>query len=100
MLFFLPRNCLNKTIWRKNSPCDGGRERRVDEVHVPTFSRSEFLTTTKPYEYLYGLKKSDPFGHEQALAAIKDNACAVGVRNFNGIYAGYVKLMQSCQGNI
>lgn len=69
-------------------------------MNVPTFSRVEFLTTTKPYEYLYGLKKSDPFRHEQALAAIKDNACAVGVRNFNGIYAGYVKSMQSCQGSI
>ncbi len=52
------------------------------------FTRTDFLTTTKPYEYLRQLKK-DPFQHEQALAAIQENSRAVGVMNFRKLYKKY-----------
>lgn len=62
------------------------------------YTKEDFLTD-EPYKFLFHLKKSDPFEHECALAAIKDNARAVGVRNFNATYAAYVRRARSCQGN-
>jgi len=52
------------------------------------FTRTDFLTTTKPYEYLRQMKK-DPFQHKQALVAIQENARAVGVKNFRILYKEY-----------
>ena len=57
-------------------------------MEIPKFTKEDFLKTTKPYAYLAELKK-DPFRHEQALAAIKDNAHAVGVRNFERMYEAF-----------
>lgn len=64
------------------------------------YTKKDFLETDEPYKYLYRLKKSDPFRYEQALVAVKDNAHTVGVRDFNRLYAGYVKREQSDRGNI
>ena len=63
-----------------------------------TYTREDFLTE-EPYEALYRLRESDPFEHECALVAIKDNARAVGVSGFNSTYAAYIKRVQSCQEN-
>lgn len=56
-----------------------------------TYTKEQFLNTREPYEALYKMK-NDPFRHEQALAAIKENAHAVGVRNFDRIYKAYIEL--------
>ncbi len=53
------------------------------------FTKQEFLSTTKPYEYLLQIK-GDPPQYEQALATMQENARIVGVRNFLKIYASYV----------
>lgn len=52
------------------------------------FTREDFLETTKPYEFLYEMKK-DPVVHEQALIDIQENARAVGIRNFRKLYKSY-----------
>lgn len=59
-------------------------------MQIPTFTKDEFISSTTPYEYLHGLRK-DPIRHEQAFAAIKDNAHAVGIRNFEKMYECYEK---------
>lgn len=56
---------------------------------MQTFTKEDFLSTTKPYEYLLGLKNT-PLQHEQALEAIQENARVVGVRNFNRLYKAFL----------
>lgn len=55
---------------------------------MATFTKDDFISTTTPYEYLHGLR-NNPIQHEQAFAAIKDNAHAVGIRNFEKMYEYY-----------
>lgn len=57
-------------------------------MKTPTFTKDDFISTTTPYEYLYGLR-NDPIQHEQAFAAIKGNAHAVGIQNFEKLYECY-----------
>lgn len=56
---------------------------------MKTYNAHQFLNTREPYEYLYKMK-NDPLRHEQALTAMKENAHAVGVKNFNRMYQNYV----------
>lgn len=53
------------------------------------FTKEDFTSSTKAYEYLLSLKKS-PEQHEQALKAIQENARAVGVRNFRKMYDAFL----------
>jgi len=55
---------------------------------MQSFTKSDFLETTKPYDYLFGLKE-EPLQHEKAFASVKENAYAVGVRNFCKLYQAY-----------
>lgn len=66
---------------------------------MKTYTASQFLNTREPYECLYKMR-NDPLRHEQALTAMKENAHAVGVKNFNRMYANYVRSQQSDRGNI
>ena len=52
------------------------------------FSRAQFLETTEPYEYLYGMK-NDPLRHARELEVLKSNALEEGVRNFGKLYEAY-----------
>lgn len=65
---------------------------------MKTYTAPQFLNTREPYEYLYKMR-NDPLRHEQALTAMKENANAVGVKNFNRMYANYVRSQQSDRGN-
>lgn len=56
----------------------------------PQFSRDDFLSTIKPYEYLRQLKK-DPLRHEKALLEVQENARSVGIRNFRKMYKFYLR---------
>lgn len=58
------------------------------------FSRAQFLETTEPYEYLYGMK-NDPLCHASTLEILKSNALEEGVRNFGKLYEAYVKSKDS-----
>lgn len=53
------------------------------------YTKSDFLQTDKPYKYLYALKRT-PLQHEQTLCALKENARAVGVRNFEKLYEAFL----------
>ena len=57
------------------------------------FQKKQFLNSVEPYRYLHELK-SDPIQHEQVLAAIKENARAVGIRNFEKLYDAYLLSLQ------
>lgn len=63
-----------------------------------TYTKEDFFTE-EPYKFLYRLKKDDPFEHARALAAIKDNARAVGVSDFKAIYDAYVRREKSFREN-
>ena len=58
------------------------------------FSRAQFLETTEPYEYLYGMK-NDPLRHASTLEILKSNALEEGVRNFGKLYEAYVNSKDS-----
>lgn len=53
------------------------------------FTKEDFLSTTKPYEYLHSIKK-DPLQHEQALEAVQENAHVVGIKNFKKLYRAFL----------
>lgn len=72
---------------------------KIGGDNMKTYNAHQFLNTREPYEYLYKMK-NDPLRHEQALTAMKENAHAVGVKNFNRMYANYVRSQQSDRGNI
>ena len=63
-----------------------------------TYTKDDFFTE-EPYKLLCRIKKDDPFKHALALAAIKENARAVGVSGFNAIYDAYVRREKSCREN-
>lgn len=65
----------------------------MPEMTVNKFTKEDFLTTTKPYEYLQCMK-NDPVRHEQSLGAIQENAHAVGVTNFGKLYEAYLLSLQ------
>lgn len=65
---------------------------------MKTYTKEQFLSTKEPYEFLRKMR-NDPLRHEQALAAIKDNAHAVGVKNFNSLYAAYITSLMSGQAS-
>ena len=52
------------------------------------YTKEQFLETTEPYDYLLAIK-NDPEQHERELAAIKENASAVGIKNFGTLYKVY-----------
>ena len=54
------------------------------------YTKEQFLETTEPYDYLLSIK-NDPEQHERELAAITENASAVGIRNFGTLYKLYEK---------
>lgn len=66
---------------------------------MKTYTKEQFLNTREPYEDLFKLKK-DAFRHEQALAAIEENAHVVGVKKFRAIYNAFLRNQQSGQGSI
>lgn len=66
-------------------------------TEIPTYSPEDF-TSSKPYEFLYKLRK-DPFELSLAINALKMQAAAAGCRNFVSMFNSYVK-SQAAKGTI
>lgn len=53
-----------------------------------TYTKEDFLSTSKPYDELYSLK-DNPFVHKQTESNMADYAKSVGVTNFKALYREY-----------
>lgn len=60
----------------------------MDEV--PAYTRDDYLTTTKPFEYLYA-HKENKFEMKQLLGLMSAQAQTVGVRNLAALFKAYVE---------
>ena len=57
---------------------------------VPNFTRDDYLTTTKPFEYLYD-HKENKFELKQLLGLMSAQAQTVGIRNLAALFKAYVE---------
>lgn len=60
----------------------------MDEV--PAYTRDDYLTTTKPFEYLYA-HKENKFELKQLLGRMSAQAQTVGIRNLAALFKAYVE---------
>ena len=63
---------------------------------VPVYTRDDYLTTTKPFEYLYA-HKENKFEMRQLMGRMSIQAQAVGVRNLTTLFKDY---METVSGTI
>lgn len=63
-----------------------------NSVAIPEYTRDDFLSSTGPYEFLYGMRET-PFVQRQVMAQLSDMARQAGIRNFATIYKEYVSAM-------
>ena len=57
---------------------------------VPNFTREDYLTTTKPFEYLYA-HKENKFEMKQLLGRMSAQAQTVGIRNLAALFKAYLE---------
>lgn len=57
---------------------------------VPDFTRDDYLTTTKPFEYLYA-HKENKFEMKQLLGRMSAQAQTVGIRNLAALFKAYIE---------
>lgn len=60
----------------------------MDEV--PAYTRDDYLTTTKPFEYLYA-HKENKFEMKQLLGRMSAQAQTVGIRNLATLFKAYME---------
>ena len=60
----------------------------MDEV--PAYTRDDYLTTTKPFEYLYA-HKENKFEMKQLLGRMSVQAQTVGIRNLAALFKAYME---------
>ena len=60
----------------------------MDEV--PVYTRDDYLTTTKPFEYLYA-HKENKFEMKQLLGRMSAQAQTVGIRNLAALFKAYME---------
>lgn len=60
----------------------------MDEI--PSYTRDDYLTTTKPFEYLYA-HKENKFEMKQLLGLMSVQAQTVGIRNLAALFKAYVE---------
>lgn len=60
----------------------------MDEI--PAYTRDDYLTTTRPFEYLYA-HKENKFEMKQLLGLMSAQAQTVGVRNLSALFKAYVE---------
>lgn len=60
----------------------------MDEI--PSYTRDDYLTTTKPFEYLYA-HKENKFEMKQLLGLMSAQAQTVGIRNLAALFKAYVE---------
>lgn len=66
---------------------------------VPIYTQSDFLETTKPYEFLHQFN-DDKFIQQQLMGKIATNAQGVKVRNFKALFKDYEKTLIKIGGGI
>ena len=57
---------------------------------VPNFTRDDYLTTTKPFEYLYQ-HRENKFEMKQLLGRMSAQAQTVGIRNLAALFKAYIE---------
>lgn len=57
---------------------------------VPEYTKSDYLATTAPFEWLYE-HKDNPFEMNQLKGVMSEQARAVGVRNFAALFKAYME---------
>lgn len=57
---------------------------------LPVYTRDDYLTTTRPFEYLYA-HKENKFEMKQLLGLMSAQAQTVGVRNLAALFKAYVE---------
>lgn len=57
---------------------------------VPIYTRDDYLTTTKPFEYLYA-HKDNKFELKQLLGVMSAQAQTVGIRNLAALFKAYIE---------
>lgn len=57
---------------------------------MPNFTREDYLTTTKPFEYLYA-HKENKFEMKQLLGRMSAQAQTVGIRNLAALFKAYLE---------
>lgn len=57
---------------------------------VPIYTRDDYLTTTKPFEYLYA-HKDNKFELKQLLGIMSAQAQTVGIRNLAALFRAYME---------
>lgn len=57
---------------------------------IPAYTRDDYLTTTKPFEYLYA-HKENKFEMRQLMGRMSIQAQAVGVRNLATLFKDYIE---------
>ena len=57
---------------------------------VPIYTRDDYLTTTKPFEYLYA-HRENKFELKQLLGLMSAQAQTVGIRNLAALFKAYVE---------
>ena len=57
---------------------------------VPVYTRDDYLTTTKPFEYLYA-HKDNKFELKQLLGVMSAQAQTVGIRNLVALFKAYME---------
>lgn len=68
-----------------------------DLVVLPTWQKEEYVSSQKPYEWLYQFK-DNKFLLAQYREKVKMQAGAVGVKNFVALWNAYLQMVTSAQG--
>ena len=68
-----------------------------DVITLPEFTADDYLSTSKPYEFLYQFK-DDKFRLQQLCQRMKAQAGAVGVRTFMALWNSYLEMQQQARG--
>lgn len=62
----------------------------MKELIIPEYEASDFLSSTAPYEFLYGFQ-DNPFLLAQVREKLKAQAEALGIRGFIGLWKAYLE---------
>lgn len=71
----------------------------ANEIMIPVFSADDYITTEKPYEWLYE-HRQNKFLLKQLTARMQEQAGAVGVRGFVALFNAYCESMTQREGVI
>ena len=67
------------------------------EAVIPSWTAEDYLNTTKPFEWLYA-QRENKFVMAQNIERVKQNAGAVGVKNFMALWRAYHEVIKAQNG--